>query len=226
MSGSRSAGDDRRAGEPPAARDRGPGSPRRAPLPGQATRGQRVALVVGLLVVAWLALQLFASVLAPFVAAGRHRLCARPADHAADPVRPRPRAGGAADDPGTARRRAAVRPAALPADPAADRPAARPHPAIRPVAAALGERGDHRPAAEFRLRRGERQAARPGQRSGRQHADLHRLLADQRDRRRIRDLQRADARRGDAGGGLLPAARLAAGDRAWSIPGCRTATPM
>jgi predicted PurR-regulated permease PerM len=39
------------------------------PMPGQATRGQRVALVVGLLVVAWLALQLFASVLAPFVAA-------------------------------------------------------------------------------------------------------------------------------------------------------------
>jgi predicted PurR-regulated permease PerM len=38
-------------------------------VPGQATRGQRVALVVGLLVVAWLALQLFASVLAPFVAA-------------------------------------------------------------------------------------------------------------------------------------------------------------
>ena len=38
-------------------------------IPGQATRGQRVALVVGLLVVAWLALQLFASVLAPFVAA-------------------------------------------------------------------------------------------------------------------------------------------------------------
>jgi predicted PurR-regulated permease PerM len=41
-----------------------------APVAGrQATRGQRVALVVGLLVVAWLALQLFASVLAPFVAA-------------------------------------------------------------------------------------------------------------------------------------------------------------
>ena len=38
-------------------------------LSGQATRGQRVALVVGLMVVAWLALQLFASVLAPFVAA-------------------------------------------------------------------------------------------------------------------------------------------------------------
>ena len=38
-------------------------------IPGQATRGQRVALVVGLLVVAWLVLQLFASVLAPFVAA-------------------------------------------------------------------------------------------------------------------------------------------------------------
>jgi predicted PurR-regulated permease PerM len=44
-----------------------PGSP--APISGQATRGQRVALVVSLLVVAWLALQLFASVLAPFVAA-------------------------------------------------------------------------------------------------------------------------------------------------------------
>lgn len=40
-----------------------------AAIPGRATRGQRVALVVGLLVVAWLALQLFASVLAPFVAA-------------------------------------------------------------------------------------------------------------------------------------------------------------
>jgi predicted PurR-regulated permease PerM len=38
-------------------------------IPGQATRGQRVALVVSLVVVAWLALQLFASVLAPFVAA-------------------------------------------------------------------------------------------------------------------------------------------------------------
>jgi predicted PurR-regulated permease PerM len=38
-------------------------------LAGQATRGQRVALVVGLMVVAWLTLQLFASVLAPFVAA-------------------------------------------------------------------------------------------------------------------------------------------------------------
>ena len=31
---------------------------------------------------------------------------------------------------------------------------------------------------------------------------------------------------GDAGGGVLPAARLAAGDRRWSIPGCRTAMPM
>ena len=40
-----------------------------AAIPGRATRGQRVALVVGLLVVAWLVLQLFASVLAPFVAA-------------------------------------------------------------------------------------------------------------------------------------------------------------
>jgi predicted PurR-regulated permease PerM len=39
------------------------------PITAQATRGQRVALVVGLLVVAWLTLQLFASVLAPFVAA-------------------------------------------------------------------------------------------------------------------------------------------------------------
>ncbi len=60
---------------------------------------------------------------------------------------------------GPAGRGPAVRPAALPADPPADRPAARPHPAIRPTAAALGERGAHRPAAELRLRRGERQAA-------------------------------------------------------------------
>ena len=43
--------------------------PEHATIPGRATRGQRIALVVGLLVVAWLALQLFASVLAPFVAA-------------------------------------------------------------------------------------------------------------------------------------------------------------
>ncbi len=54
--------------------DRPPPEPRRwfaevPALPGQATRGQRVALVLGLLVVAWLALQLFASILAPFVAA-------------------------------------------------------------------------------------------------------------------------------------------------------------
>jgi predicted PurR-regulated permease PerM len=52
---------------PPAERRRW--LPEAAATPGQATRGQRVALVVGLLVVAWLALQLFASVLAPFVAA-------------------------------------------------------------------------------------------------------------------------------------------------------------
>jgi len=37
--------------------------------PAKATRGQRIALLVGLVVVAWLALQLFASVLLPFVAA-------------------------------------------------------------------------------------------------------------------------------------------------------------
>ncbi|MDA8251773.1 MAG: AI-2E family transporter [Rhodospirillales bacterium] len=41
-----------------------------APMPArEATRAQRLALLVGLLVVAWLALQLFASVLLPFVAA-------------------------------------------------------------------------------------------------------------------------------------------------------------
>jgi predicted PurR-regulated permease PerM len=38
--------------------------------PAQATRGQRLALGIGLAVVAWLVLELFASVLAPFVAAG------------------------------------------------------------------------------------------------------------------------------------------------------------
>ncbi len=44
--------------------------PQAAPSgPREATRAQRIALLVGLLVVAWLALQLFASVLLPFVAA-------------------------------------------------------------------------------------------------------------------------------------------------------------
>ena len=37
--------------------------------PTHATRGQRLALIAGVLVVGWLALELFASVLAPFVAA-------------------------------------------------------------------------------------------------------------------------------------------------------------
>ena len=40
-----------------------------AAIPGQSTKAQRVALIAGLLVAVWLALQLFASVLAPFVTA-------------------------------------------------------------------------------------------------------------------------------------------------------------
>ena len=40
-----------------------------APRRGPATRAQRIALIVGLVVASWLALQLFASILAPFVAA-------------------------------------------------------------------------------------------------------------------------------------------------------------
>jgi predicted PurR-regulated permease PerM len=39
------------------------------PVPREATRAQRIALLLGLLIAAWLALQLFASVLLPFVAA-------------------------------------------------------------------------------------------------------------------------------------------------------------
>ena len=50
-------------GEPPPPL---PPPPRLAP---HATRAQRIALLVGLVVVAWLALQLFASILLPFVAA-------------------------------------------------------------------------------------------------------------------------------------------------------------
>ena len=47
-----------------------PAEPAAAPPQGfHATRAQRFALIIGLLVVFWLALQLFASVLAPFVAA-------------------------------------------------------------------------------------------------------------------------------------------------------------
>jgi predicted PurR-regulated permease PerM len=56
-------------GAPPPAERRSWFPEASAQMSGQATRGQRVALVVGLLVVAWLTLQLFASVLAPFVAA-------------------------------------------------------------------------------------------------------------------------------------------------------------
>jgi predicted PurR-regulated permease PerM len=54
---------------PPPAERRAWLPPSQPVIAGQATRGQRVALGIGLLVVAWLALQLFASVLAPFVAA-------------------------------------------------------------------------------------------------------------------------------------------------------------
>ena len=48
------------------------------------TRAQRFALIIGLLVAFWLALQLFASVLAPFVAAAVIAYALDPADHAAD----------------------------------------------------------------------------------------------------------------------------------------------
>ncbi|MBN9560119.1 MAG: AI-2E family transporter [Alphaproteobacteria bacterium] len=43
--------------------------PAAPPRLAHATRGQRIALLVGLVIVAWLALQLFASILMPFVAA-------------------------------------------------------------------------------------------------------------------------------------------------------------
>ena len=49
--------------EPPAI------GPMLVPAPSKATRAQRIALGLGLLVTAWITLQLFASVLAPFVAA-------------------------------------------------------------------------------------------------------------------------------------------------------------
>ncbi|HET9018390.1 MAG TPA: AI-2E family transporter [Acetobacteraceae bacterium] len=52
---------------PPSARPPSPPAP--PPPVREATRAQRVALLIGLLVVAWLVLQLFASVLLPFVAA-------------------------------------------------------------------------------------------------------------------------------------------------------------
>ena len=48
----------------------------------EATRAQRIALLVGLMVVAWLALQLFASVLLPFVRPPGDRLFSRPAGDA------------------------------------------------------------------------------------------------------------------------------------------------
>jgi predicted PurR-regulated permease PerM len=54
--------------DPPAAPQETPPPARSVPT-ARATRGQRIALLAGLIVVAWLALQLFASVLLPFVAA-------------------------------------------------------------------------------------------------------------------------------------------------------------
>ena len=70
------------------------------PPPRQATRGQRVALVVGLLVVAWLALQLFASVLAPFVAAAGIAYVLDPPTTRLTRLGVAARRGGAADDAG------------------------------------------------------------------------------------------------------------------------------
>jgi predicted PurR-regulated permease PerM len=66
--------DDPGRGEPERALRPPPAPPPMLAAPEQhhhakATRGQRIALLVGLVVVAWLALQLFASVLLPFVAA-------------------------------------------------------------------------------------------------------------------------------------------------------------
>jgi predicted PurR-regulated permease PerM len=54
-------------GDRPAA---APSPPQIATNGSRATRAQRIGLVLGLVVAAWLALQLFASILAPFVAAG------------------------------------------------------------------------------------------------------------------------------------------------------------
>jgi predicted PurR-regulated permease PerM len=59
----------REAATPPPPAPPGPPGPVVVHPPGKATRNQRIALLVGLVVVAWLALQLFASVLLPFVAA-------------------------------------------------------------------------------------------------------------------------------------------------------------
>ena len=59
-----------RLGEIRLANDTAPSSARTdTAMPVQATRAQRIALIAGVLVVGWLTLQLFASVLAPFVAA-------------------------------------------------------------------------------------------------------------------------------------------------------------
>ena len=115
---------------------RSPDAGRRAPAAGAdaiaapATRAQRIALVVGLLVVAWLALELFASVLAPFVAAAVIA-------YALDPPTTRltrlgvPRGIAAlAMIIALLAAVAAVPAAALPDDRGADRPVPGPYPAI------------------------------------------------------------------------------------------------
>ncbi|MGE0415539.1 MAG: AI-2E family transporter [Acetobacteraceae bacterium] len=71
MSGSPHADEKPATGQPDSDRPLPePWFPLTVPIGSRATRAQRIALILGLVVAAWLALQLFASILAPFVAAG------------------------------------------------------------------------------------------------------------------------------------------------------------
>ena len=90
-----------------------PVAPRRRGPRHHATRAQRFALIIGLLVAFWLALQLFASVLAPFVAAAVIAYALDPPTTRLTRFGIAARLAAPADDPRRRRGGAAVRAAAL-----------------------------------------------------------------------------------------------------------------
>ena len=196
------------------------------PVAGQATRGQRVALVVGLLVVAWLTLQLFASVLAPFVAAAGIAYVLDP------PTTRLTRFGigrGLAALLMILGLLAGVLLFALLLYPLI----------LQQIGLLLGripqyvqllQRWASEVLTDLQQNFGsdvvnDKLRDLVSSQAGNMLSFIA-VLAHQRHRRRLRDLQCADARRRDAGGGLLPAARLAARDRHGRFAGCRIATPM
>ena len=177
--------------------------PNRPPARIQATRAQRIAMLLGFAVAARLALQLFA--LVPCRLLGSPTSSTRPT-----------RAGAPRFIAASLLILALISAAAPPfarcsirshLGPQFGRPQG-PNSAIRVPAAALGQ-GCSPTCSSFGSVVDDKLRDLVSGQAG--HAELHRLLAVAPDRHRLRDLQRAHARGRHAGGGLLPAARLAAG---------------